>query len=44
MIYKVQIDPGSGVPKCFLCALPTRRMRYPVAVTKLFSAWVSLTA
>src|SRR5277367_5087801 len=33
-----------AVPKCSICALPTRRMRHPVAVTKLLSVWVSLTA
>src|SRR5271155_2954623 len=33
-----------AVPKCSVCALPTRRMRHPVVVTKLLSVWVSLTA
>src|SRR5271163_3208409 len=26
-----------AVPKCSICALPTRRMRHPVVVTKLLS-------
>jgi hypothetical protein len=41
----LRTGPGSGVPKCFLCALPTRHMRHPVSVTnKLLSIWVSLTS
>src|SRR5271170_6548197 len=33
-----------AVPKCSVCALPTRRMRHPVTMTKLLAVWVSLTA
>src|SRR5271170_7228779 len=32
-----------AVPKCSVCALPTRRMRYPVTLTKLLSVWMTLT-
>src|SRR5271154_1199779 len=32
-----------AVPKCSMCASPTRRMRHPVTLTKLLSVWVTLT-
>ena len=32
--------PAVAVPKCSVCALPTRHMRHPVVVTKLLSLGV----
>jgi hypothetical protein len=32
-----------AVPKCSVCALPTRHMRHPVTLTTLLSVWVTLT-
>src|SRR5271155_5138466 len=31
-----------AVPNCSVCALPARRMRHPVVVTRLLSVWVTL--